>query len=221
MSLWLLIWIYNYGHYTRRANTLFHSIAENEPSASFMISYWLRVSHSFFQINVTQWDFHQPVSPLLSLSLSLSLPHCLSLSLSLTRSLSSRCQVQWESLCCWMPSDTFQNNDNKLQARPSAVYPRSSHCRHTHWPQHTHTNNHHTHTHTRTHTHAHTRTHTHARTPCNMASKNNRRVESSNKKQWHFTLHFTKFHIKEYCVGEYRHCTLHLWSTTAVFCRCC
>lgn len=39
----------------------------------------------------------------------------------------SRCQVQWESLYRWKPSDTFQNNDNKLGAHPS-------HCDHAHWP---------------------------------------------------------------------------------------
>lgn len=127
MGYWLLIWICNYNHYTRRANLLFHSITENEPRASFMISYCLLVSHSFFQINVTQWDFHQPVPLTHSLVFSLALWIALSLS--------SRCQVQWESLCCWMSSDTFQNKDNKLQARPSAIYPWSSHC--THWRQHT------------------------------------------------------------------------------------
>lgn len=84
------------------------------------MSYFLNVSHSFFQMNVTQWDFHQPVLPFLSVSITLSV------------FLSSRCQVQWESLCCWMPSDTFQNNDNKLHGSSfSCLYPRSSHCRHT------------------------------------------------------------------------------------------
>lgn len=42
---------------------------------------------------------------------------------------SSRCQVQWESSCRWMPSDTFQNNDNKQQAGPQAVHLRSSLCK--------------------------------------------------------------------------------------------
>lgn len=122
----LLIWISNYSHYTRRENMLFHPITGNEPRTLFMISYCLLVSHSFFQISVTQWDFHQPVP------LSCILP--LSPWFFLARSLcASRCQVQWESLCCWMSSDTFQNNDNKLQARPSAIHPWSSHC--TRWPQ--------------------------------------------------------------------------------------
>lgn len=134
MSCWLLMWIYNYSHYMRRANTLSHSITENEPRASFLISYCLHVSHSFFPMHVTQWDFHQPVPP--------SLSHCL------VSSLSPRCQVQWERLCCWMPSDTFQNNDNKLEARPSAVYCRHTPLTvaHTKWPK---TKQTHTHTHRR------------------------------------------------------------------------
>lgn len=65
------------------------------------------LSHSFFQTNVTQWSFDL-----------------------LSHPLSSRCQVQWESLYCWMPSDTFQNNDNKLQAFLHTVHSRGFHCRH-------------------------------------------------------------------------------------------
>lgn len=86
----LLIWIWNYIHYTRKSNCLFHSITDNHDSYVVLSV----LSHSFLQMNVTQWGFD----------------------LLLSHPLSSRCQVQWESLCCWMPSNTFQNNDNKLQA---------------------------------------------------------------------------------------------------------
>lgn len=43
--------------------------------------------------------------------------------------LSSRCQVQWGSPWRWMPSDTVQNIDNKLQAALQAVHLRSSPCK--------------------------------------------------------------------------------------------
>ena len=160
MSLWLLIWIYNYGHYTRRANTLFHSIAENEPSASFMISYWLRVSHSFFQINVTQWDFHQPVSPLLSLSLSLSLSHTVSLSLCLSLALSPP-DVRYSGRVCAAGCrlTLFKTMITSFRlvlqlstpGAPTAGTP-TDHSTHTQT----------TTTHTHTHTHTHARTHMHA-----------------------------------------------------------
>lgn len=59
-----------------------------------MISYCLFVPHSFFQINVTQWDFHQPVPPH---SLSLVPPFVLWISLS-----DSRCRpdVRYSGRVC-------------------------------------------------------------------------------------------------------------------------
>lgn len=90
-SCWLLIWTLSHIHYTKRAYIFFYFHHKNYSKKT---SFGLHFPRSFFQRNITKWGFHIPLS----------------------HSLSSRCQVQWEDLRCWMPSDTFQNNDNKLQA---------------------------------------------------------------------------------------------------------